>query len=133
MNETMIAPTWRAQIADPKPAFCTGCLRGADAGTTFVEIGGMPSGRGHLREFGSMAIIADLNRLCLCESCVHEMAEALAFNPELHRAQRAQLEVLVSERDRLEKENVMLRSLVSAGLVEEQPSAEEKKSGARRK
>jgi hypothetical protein len=132
MSETMIAPTWRAQIADPKPAFCTGCLRGADAQTVFVEIGGMPSGRGQLREFGSMAVIADLSRLCLCEACVHEMAEALNFNPELHRRQRDQLQKLVDERDRLQKENVMLRSLVADGLVAE-PAEPEPERPARKK
>jgi regulator of replication initiation timing len=63
------------------------------------------------------------------------MSEALEFNPELHRMQRARLEELVAERDRLTQENVMLRSLVSTGLVEEtQPTeATEKKSAARRK
>lgn len=131
-QEMMIAPTWRAHIADPKPAFCTGCLRGADAETVFIEFA-MPSGRGYIREFGSMAVIADLDRLALCESCVREMAECLAFKPQVHRAQRDQLQRLVDERDRLREENVMLRSLVSQGLVEESEPVEEKKSGARRK
>jgi len=66
--ETMIAPTWRARLADPKPAFCTGCLRGADAQTVFVEFASISSGRGQLREFGSMAVVADLDRFALCQS-----------------------------------------------------------------
>jgi hypothetical protein len=111
-RETLIAPTWRARIADPKPAFCSGCLRGADAQTVFVDLW-MPIERGFLREFGSNAVVAELNRLCLCDSCVKEMSECLAFEPSLHRSQQAQIARVVADRDRLQDENSHLRALVS--------------------
>jgi hypothetical protein len=90
------APTWRAQLADPKPPFCAGCLRGADAETKFVDLG-MPSDRGYVRDLGTMSVVAELNRLCLCESCVREMAECLAFDPRLHRNHLARLRQEIEE------------------------------------
>jgi len=131
--ETMIAPTWRARLADPKPAFCTGCLRGADAQTVFVEFASISSGRGQLREFGSMAVVADLDRFALCQSCVGEMAECIAFRPHLHAAQRDQLQKLVDERNQLRRENAMLRSLVAEGLTANAEPEEKMTSGARGK
>jgi hypothetical protein len=119
--ETIVAPTWRAHIANPKPAYCAGCLRGADAGTIFVDLG-MPSDRGFVRAFGTQAVIADLNRLCLCQSCVSEMAECLAFDPLLHATHRAQIEQVKADRDRLARENVMLRALVAEGVVPPKPA-----------
>jgi predicted Fe-S protein YdhL (DUF1289 family) len=116
MSETIIAPTWRARIADPKPAFCSGCMRGADAQTVFVDLW-MPIERGFLREFGSQAVVAELNRLVLCDACVREMAECLAFEPALHRSQQAQIAAVVADRDQLRKENYHLRALVAEGIV----------------
>jgi hypothetical protein len=110
------APAWRAHIADPKPAFCAGCLRGADAEAVFVDLG-MPVERGYIRELGSQAVIAELNRLCLCDACVREMAEALAFEPGLHRRHLAKLREVMAERDQLKDENVKLRTLVAHGLL----------------
>ena len=115
-QEKIIAPTWRARIADPKPPFCSGCLRGADADTMFVDLW-MPIERGFLREHGSMAVIAELNRLCLCESCVREMSECLAFDPELHRSQQAKIARVADERDHFARENVLLRSLLAESLT----------------
>jgi hypothetical protein len=115
MTETIAAPGWRASIADPEPAFCCGCLRGADAETTFVDLG-MPTDRGWLRDPSSMAVIADLTRLCLCESCVREMSECLGFEPSWHRNHLAKLRELMAERDRLLEENRTLRALVAQGL-----------------
>ena len=107
---SIITPTWRARIADPKPAFCSGCLRGADAGTIFVDLW-MPIERGFLREYGSNAVIAELNRLVLCEGCVREMSECLHFEPSLHRSQQRRIEEVGAERDRLHRENILLRQL----------------------
>jgi hypothetical protein len=109
-------PVWRARLADPKPAFCSGCLRGADGETAFVDLG-MPGDRGWLRDPGSQAVIADLNRLCLCESCVREAAEVLAFEPALHRSHLAKIREVMADRDRFEAENGHLRALVAEGLV----------------
>lgn len=111
MSDTIIAPTWRARIADPKPPFCSGCLRGADAGTVFVDLW-MPIERGFLREHGTNAVVAELNRLALCDACVREMGECLAFEPDLHRSQQARIAGVVAERDRLRDENKHLRALV---------------------
>jgi hypothetical protein len=111
MSETITAPTWRAHVADPPPAFCSGCLRGADAETVFVDLG-MPVGRGYIREHGSGAVIAELNRLALCDACVREMAECLAFEPSLHRRHLAKLREVMADRDRLAEENRHLRALV---------------------
>jgi hypothetical protein len=116
-TEELTAPTWRAQIAEPKPAFCAGCLRGADAETVFVDLG-VPVGRGYIREAGTMAVIAELNRLCLCDACVREMAECLAFEPALHRAHLYRVREVMAERDRLAEENSRLRVLVAHGLLE---------------
>jgi hypothetical protein len=115
-QETIIAPTWRARIADPKPPFCSGCLRGADAETVFVDLW-MPIERGFLRQFGTNAVVAELNRLCLCSSCVQELSECLAFEPALHRSQQQRIEAVVADRDRLRDENDHLRALVSTGVV----------------
>jgi hypothetical protein len=111
MSDTIIAPTWRARIADPKPAFCSGCLRGADAQTVFVDLW-MPTERGFLREHGSNAVVAELNRLALCDACVREMSECLAFEPALHRSQQAKINEVVAARDRLRDENDHLRALL---------------------
>jgi hypothetical protein len=116
MTGTLTSPAWRARVADPKPAFCSGCLRGADAGTVFVDLG-MPGDRGWLRDPGSQALVADLNRLCLCESCVREAAETLAFEPSLHRSHLAKIREVMADRDRLEEENRRLRAVLAEGLV----------------
>jgi hypothetical protein len=113
MTETITAPTWRARIADPKPAVCVGCLRGADADSVFVDLG-MPAGRGVLRDAGSGGVIAELNRLVLCDACVREMAEVLAFEPSLHRAHLAKIREVMADRDRLQADNRHLRALVAA-------------------
>lgn len=115
-QDTIIAPTWRARIADPKPPFCSGCMRGADAETVFVDLW-MPIERGFLRQFGTNAVVAELNRLALCDACVREMAECLAFEPTLHASQQAKILAVAAERDRLERENVLLRALVAEGVV----------------
>lgn len=113
-REKLITPTWRARIADPKPAFCSGCLRGADAETVFVDLW-MPVERGFLRQFGTNAVVAELNRLALCDSCVREMSECLAFDPELHRAQQAKIAEVVAARNQLRDENDHLRALLAIG------------------
>jgi hypothetical protein len=66
-----------------------------------------------------MAVIADLSRLCLCESCVREMAECLAFEPSLHRRHLDRVREAMARADKAEAENATLRLLVSAGLAEE--------------
>jgi len=114
-EETLTAPAWGARIASPKPAFCSGCLRGADGETTFIELG--IAGRGVVRDASSLAVIADLDRLCLCESCVKQAAECLAFKPQTHREHMLRIAKVVAERDQLQKENGMLRELVAGGLV----------------
>lgn len=112
---TIIAPTWRARIADPKPPFCSGCLRGADAETVFVDLW-MPIERGFLREHGTNAVVAELNRLALCDACVREMSECLAFDPDLHRSQQARIAEVGAERDHFARENVLLRALLAEGV-----------------
>jgi hypothetical protein len=115
-DDEVAYPVWRARIADPKPAACSGCLRGADGETAFIDLG-MPGDRGWLRDPDSLGVIADLTRLCLCEGCVREAAECLAFEPTLHRRHLAKIREVMADRDRLEEENRHLRALVAEGLV----------------
>jgi hypothetical protein len=114
-EELVPPPAWRAQIADPKPQFCAGCLAGADADTVFVDLG-VPIDRGVVRTRESNAVLAELSRLSLCEGCVREMAECLGFVPVLHRRHLAKLREVMAERDELAKQNVMLKALVGAGV-----------------
>jgi len=118
MNEAydIPAPVWRAHVAEPKPAVCSGCLRGADAETVFIDLG-TPAGRGFIREWGSMAVLVELNRICLCESCVKEMAELLAFKPTLHEKHYRKLREVMDLANRLEAENEQLRKVVTARLA----------------
>ena len=112
VTEELTAPAWRAQIAKPSSGFCSGCLRGDDADAIFVDLG-TPSGRGFIRELGSMAVVAELSQLCLCDACVREMAECLAFEPTLHRSHLAKLREVMAERDRLKDENRRLRAVIA--------------------
>ena len=115
-RKEIVTPAWRAKLADPKPPFCAACLRGADAQTAFIDLG-MPIERGEVREHGSMAIVAVLDRCCLCESCVREMAECLEFRPQTHREHMQVVGELNAECERLTAENEMLRGLVGERMT----------------
>jgi hypothetical protein len=124
-EDDIVAPTWRCRIADPKPAFCSACLRGADADAVFIDFG-MPTGRGYIREFGSNAVVADLTELYLCDACVREAIEVYGYKPQQHAKDKATVRAALAERDQLIEENYHLRQLVAEQLTGE------KKSGARR-
>ena len=81
------------KIADPKPGFCSCCF-GAHPDRQYIDFEADYDGAPVLdRETNSIAVLpwngqlGGHDNLYLCETCVREAAEKLAFKPELHQRQ----------------------------------------------
>lgn len=74
-------------IADPKPAFCSNCHRGADENLRFVAFPGSHDSGAFVNPPAGEYVIGS-DDLFLCEPCVKSAGEIIAFKPELHTAQR---------------------------------------------
>ena len=102
----------RAKISDPKPPYCCVCLCAAGPDVRFIDFGARRS-IGAVVDPISGGLLARLDKVEICEACVREGAEALEFRPQLHRNHLMEVRRLRVENDRLEDENVKLRSLVA--------------------
>lgn len=93
----------RVKISDPKPAFCSGCLRGADETVRFVDFDaaidvGAFVGR-HIQDGMEVQFVEGSDDLHLCEQCVREAAETLGLKPELHQRQLREIRRLEIENE----------------------------------
>lgn len=78
-----VAPTVR--ISDPRPSHCAACFRGAEADVRFVDFDAAID-RGSFVGPGGV-LTGAIDDLHLCEACVQQGAEAIAYKAQLHRRQ----------------------------------------------
>lgn len=80
----------RVRISAPKPAFCSGCHKGATEDVRFVDFDAAHDS-GMVEEIheetGRVLRRFPGDDLHLCESCVRQAAEALGLRPQLHADQ----------------------------------------------
>jgi hypothetical protein len=108
----------RLRVSDPKPAFCSGCHKGATEKVRFVDFQAAHDS-GMVEEIRDGLVIRRMpgDDLHLCESCVRQAAEALGFKPELHASQVRMIKRLELERDHFKDQNVQLRTIVGAEVA----------------
>ena len=83
------------RLADPKPVFCCVCLRGAEEGVRFVDMGAaVDGGQVVMEQDGMVAYRESIDDMVPCEDCIRQAAECLGYKPELHRKQLRQLRQL---------------------------------------
>jgi hypothetical protein len=98
MSDVVAEHAARIRVADPQPARCSGCLQSAGTDVRFVDYQAAID-RGAIVEEGSMAVLESIDELYLCDSCVRQGAEALAFKPVEHRRLLTELRRTELERD----------------------------------
>lgn len=89
----------RVRIADPKPAYCSGCFQGAEETVRFVDFQAAHDSGAFVNEHG--AVLEGSDDLYLCENCVRSAAEALALKPQLVSGLYLEIKALERDRDRL--------------------------------
>lgn len=110
----MSALNMRLRLSEPKPAFCSGCHKGATEKVRFVDFdashdSGMVE---EIREDGMVVKRMPGDDLHLCESCVRQAAEVIAYKPTLHAEQVQKIRALERQRDHYKHENEQLRQIV---------------------
>ena len=88
----------RVKISDPKPAFCSGCLRGADETIRFVDFDAAFDA-GAFVDRTTQAYVEGSDDLHLCENCVREAVERLDLKAELHQNQLREIRRLEIENE----------------------------------
>lgn len=90
----------RVRVSSPKPAFCSGCHRGATADVRFADFQAAHDS-GMVIEERDGIVIKRMpgDDLHLCESCVRQAGEALGLKPELHANLSRRVRELERERD----------------------------------
>lgn len=87
---SVTAPATRVRVSNPKPAFCSGCHKGAREDVRFIDFDAAHDS-GMVEEIdqetGRVLRRMPGDDLHLCESCVRQAAEALGLRPELHANQ----------------------------------------------
>ncbi|MDE2102258.1 MAG: hypothetical protein KGL39_33745 [Patescibacteria group bacterium] len=88
MSAVADALNMRVRISSPRPAFCSGCHKGATEDVRFVDFQAAHDS-GMVEEIRDGIVIRRMpgDDLHLCEACVRQAAEAIAFRPELHAQQ----------------------------------------------
>jgi hypothetical protein len=87
------------RISDPKPSHCAGCLTSSGTDVKFINFYDRLQDRGTIVEEGSMAVLASVDELHLCESCVRSAANALGLKPDVHRKQILEIQRLETQVD----------------------------------
>lgn len=103
------------RLSDPRPAFCSACLNHPDE--RYVDFdAAFDAGAFVDRE--TQAYVEGSDDLHLCESCLKRACEELGVKPELHAAQRREIQKLQLERDHwLEKYRALVKAQ-EAGIPE---------------
>lgn len=100
MSAVADALNMRVRISSPRPAFCSGCHKGATENVRFVDFQAAHDS-GMVEEIRDGLVIRRMpgDDLHLCESCVRQAAEAVGLRPELHAQQAAKIRELERARD----------------------------------
>jgi predicted Fe-S protein YdhL (DUF1289 family) len=80
MSEATADIATRLRLSDPKPGFCSACWTAAGEDVRFVDFDCLLDRGVHVQE-GTMAVLDAMDSLHLCESCVRQAAEVLAYKP----------------------------------------------------
>lgn len=80
MSEAVADIATRLRLSDPKPAHCSACWASSGPDVRFVDFDCLLD-RGVIVEEGSMAVLDAMDALHLCEACVRQAAEVLAYQP----------------------------------------------------
>lgn len=99
MSEATAELAFRLRPSDPKPAHCSGCLCSSGPDVTFIDFDAMVDRGSFVDPNGAMHVVDGMEELHLCEACVRQAAEVLAYKPELHRRQLTEIKRLEVERD----------------------------------
>lgn len=95
---TAVIGDGRVRLSDPKPAYCSACLRGAEEGVDFVDFGAAFDAGSFVRPDDGQ-VIEGSDDLHLCAACVKLACEQLGFKPQLHARQLEENRQLKAERD----------------------------------